>query len=132
MNVYIAAPWKDRVTMPDVAAQLENAGHTITHKWWLTENGGDVPVRGDDRTTFMSEMANQDFDGVMSADIVVLINSCKSEGKSVEQGIALAFDKDIIAVGKRGEFSNNVFHYMDNYIWVDSVEEAIKELDNVS
>ena len=130
-KVYIAAPWRDKTKMPEIARQVEAAGHTITHKWWLVE---DVPE--DTRSMEDSkEQALDDVYGVMSADLMILINSAKSEGKSLEQGVAIADGKDIIAVGKLGEFSKNVFHYLENYHWVDTLQEGLEwlalEISNV-
>lgn len=121
MKLYLAAPWVDRGEMTAISAQLEAAGHEITHKWWEVEE----IEEGEGSIEILREQAARDFMGVWTCDKMVLINSKKSEGKAVEQGIALALDKDIIAVGKLGEQSKNVFHYLLNYKWVPTVEEAI-------
>lgn len=127
MRVYIAAPWRDKAIMPDIASKFLNAGHVVTHAWWKTE---DIPEN--ERTVeALRKQAQWDVEGVKAADLVVVLNSSKSEGKSVEQGIAIADKKPILAVGKRGEHSANVFHYLINYKWVDSVDEALKVLDTI-
>ena len=46
--------------------------------------------------------------------------------KIVEQGIAIERDIPIVTIGKRGEHSNNVFPYLSNYRWVETLPEAIK------
>lgn len=124
MKVYLAGPWIYKGDMAEIAAQFERAGHTITHKWWLIEN---IPEneRSIDLLRIQAEM---DVQGVRDADVVVVMNSAKSEGKAVEQGIAIAMDKNIIAVGTRGEVSVNVFHYLLNYLWVKTVQEALDAL----
>lgn len=127
MRIYIAAPWKDKEIMPAVADRVEGAGHTITHKWWEAE---DTPE--DDRTVeILRQQAIKDVTGVKTADLVLVINSAKSEGKSLEQGVAIGDNKPIVIVGKRGEFSKNVFHYLDNYRWVETVGEALEILDTI-
>jgi len=83
-----------------------------------------------DRETKLRGHAQDDFRGAASAEALILLSSAKSEGKATEQGIALAKGIPIIAVGKRGEFSN-IFHYLHNYRWVASVEEAIDELGRI-
>ena len=124
MKVYIAAPYKDKTKMSKIAEKVTAAGHTITHAWW------DVEVSDEKNPTAkeLRRQAEADVEGVRRADVVLLINSAKSEGKSLEQGIAIADRKPIIAVGKLGEFSKNVFHYLRNYTWVTTVEEGIDEL----
>lgn len=121
MRLYLAAPWIDRHEMPHIASRFEQAGHTITHKWWEVE----VVEENELSVEILRQQAARDFVGVWECDKLVLINSKKSEGKAVEQGIALALDKDIIAVGRLGEQSKNVFHYLLNYTWVPTIEEAI-------
>jgi nucleoside 2-deoxyribosyltransferase len=121
MRLYIAAPWIHRDDMPTIAAQFEEAGHTVTHKWWEAKSIPESKWTADG----LCSQAVADRDGVLTADVVVLINSARSEGKAVEQGIAIAQGKHIIAVGERGALSMNVFHYLPNYIWVATVEEAI-------
>lgn len=127
MRVYIAAPWVDRANMPEISQRLEARGHLITHKWWEAE---DTPegVRAD---SVLRQQAINDVAGVKNADIVLVINTAKSEGKSLEQGIAIADNKPIIIVGKLGEHSKNVFHYLDNYRWVYTVDHALEILDTI-
>ncbi len=124
MKIYLAAPWVDREQMPAIADELEARGHKITHPWWTVEvDDMDVPAH--------KKCAQQDVAGVFHADAVLLINSKKSEGKSVEQGIAIALGRPIVAVGKLGEHSQNVFHYLDDYHWVDSLSEAYRVIDRL-
>lgn len=121
MNLYLAAPWADRAQMGAISTQFEQAGHRITHKWWECE---DVPE--DQKNDALHRWhATLDRDGVLRADRLILINTSKSEGKAVEQGIAMTANIPIIAVGKLGGISKNVFHYLPDYTWVDYVEEAV-------
>lgn len=124
MNIYIAAPWKDRGPIPWIASELEDRGHKITHKWWEYE-GTDQTAESHE---FLRECAIHDVEGVLNADVVLLINSSKSEGKAVEQGLAIAAGKTIIGVGQNGE-SMNVFHHLDNYKWVEGIEAAYDAIE---
>lgn len=123
MKVYIAAPWVDKAMMEIYAQPLEAAGHVITHKWWDVEGAaeGDSP----EVLAYHRKNAELDYQGVKDAKLLILVNSSKSEGKAVEQGIAISDRKPIIAIGKRGETSKNVFHYLPNYIWVDTLDKAL-------
>ena len=129
MKIYVAAPWDDRYAAADAAKKLERAGHTITHKWWdheskLGDKGYDFPREK------LAKFALTDYFGVINADLVFLVNSAKSEGKAVEQGVALAEEKPIIAIGKLGEFKN-IFHYLPNYFWFSTVDEGINAIEGV-
>lgn len=128
MRIYIAGPWIERQNMPAIAARIEAAGHTITHKWWEAEDTKEGFEASHD---ILAQQAGWDLNGVRDADLVFLVNSQKSEGKSVEQGIALAADKPILAVGKLGEHSKNVFHYLSNYKWVDTIDDAMMVLSTI-
>jgi nucleoside 2-deoxyribosyltransferase len=126
MKVYLAGPWSDRALMGPIAQQLDDRGHKITHPWWIVEK--DIPdFEWDDR---LREHALLDIQGVMNADVVLLINTKQSEGKAVEQGVAIACHIPIIAVGERGKPYLNVFHWLDNYTWCTSIDEAIAFLDS--
>jgi nucleoside 2-deoxyribosyltransferase len=127
MYVYLAAPWIHKDQMKGIARKFVMAGHLVTHSWWLTEGEGYAGRTKEQLAGF----ALEDLNGVKEADKVVVISSAKSEGKAVEQGIALALGKPIIAVGKLGEFPN-IFHYLPEYTWVETVEDAIEELSHVS
>lgn len=127
MIIYIAAPWADREKMPEISKRFEDEGHGITWKWWLTED-----IKESARTfEALQEQAFNDVKGVVDAQLVVLLNNAKSEGKAFETGLAVAQRKPIIAVGKLGAFSLNVFHYLPSFKWVDSVDEALDVLRTI-
>ena len=128
MKVYLAAPWADKSLMGDISARVEGAGHTITHKWWEVKEAKE----GDwESPSILREQAKLDVQGVRDSHLVVVFNTAKSEGKSFEQGVAVTENKPIIIVGKRGEVSKNVFHYLDNYRWVENLSEALEVLDTI-
>lgn len=107
--------------MPEIAAQFEAAGHTITERWW------EHPDLGFDKPRNLRELEDQavrDFMGVVQADALVLINSEKSEGKAAETGIAISRFIPIILVGKR----TNIFHFIPSVYPVKDVRAAIRKL----
>jgi nucleoside 2-deoxyribosyltransferase len=115
-NVYLAGPWADRAKMPAIATVFEAAGFTITHKWWLEETGQNPdPDHG-------QRCALNDLHGVCNADAVVVLNTLYSEGKAVEQGLALGQGIPLCLIGKN---PHNVFYHLDSIEKVDTVEEAL-------
>lgn len=124
MKIYLAGPWVERKIMPELALLLESNGHTITHPWWNYE--------GEDQNTetpeFLRQCAKQDVAGVENCDAVIVINTAKSEGKAVEQGLAIAFEKPIICVTPGEKPSSNIFHYLSSYQHVKTFSEAIEGL----
>lgn len=118
MRVYIAAPWNYRELAKAASSLVEAAGHTITWPWWDHECG-------DEDHAQLAELAWKDFRGVVGADVLLLLNYAKSEGKAVEQGIALLSGIPIIGVGPH---PTCIFHHVNVYTWVNTVEEAIERL----
>lgn len=130
MNVYIAAPWVHRDDAREAAKIIDAAGHIVTEAWWDHVDVGQK-FDGSDETAITDELARQaalDIIGVMNADVVVVLNLAKSEGKAVEQGIALTLGVPIIGVGQMG---SNVFQYLPQYTWVDDVVAALGVIDEL-
>lgn len=106
-----------------IAQVFEANGHSITHKWWEVEDLPEWRKSSDE----LERQAKEDLKGVLTSQRVILLNTKKSEGKAVEQGIAIAAGIPIIAIGKLGEMSANVFHYLkDSYTWVDDLTGALQ------
>lgn len=123
--MYLAAPWVSKDLMPTAAKVFEDAGFEITHKWWVHDSNLDYNS-GDE---FKAQCAHDDFMGAYNADVLVLFHTAKSEGKAVEQGIALTRGIPIIAIGERGyTTAMNIFHWMPAYTWVNGISEAIDEV----
>ena len=128
MDVYLAGPWVHRRSAVDAAALIIAAGHTITWPWWEHEGKGWAASPKD-----LAFQARKDVTAIREADVVILLNSAKSEGKAVEQGLAIAWEKPIIAVGQLGDkITLNVFHYLALYHWVPTIEDAIAHLKELS
>lgn len=117
MNVYIAAPWARRYEVPAVAAQVVAAGHTITSRWhsiWIDTDSDDPIV--------LAQEAVNDLADVAASSQMLVLNLEKSEGKAVEQGLALAFGIPIIIIG---DIRLNVFQFLPQVRLVATVEEAL-------
>jgi len=72
---------------------------------------------------FGQECATNDFNGVKNANVLVLLNSSYSEGKAVELGLALAWNKPICVIGRN---VSNVFLNFPHITKVDTPEEALE------
>jgi nucleoside 2-deoxyribosyltransferase len=120
-TIYLAAPWKDRDKAREVRDQFVAAGIECTSRWLDTHFGSDEA--GTDEQKAIEAM--HDVEDVLRADILVLWNSMKSEGKAVETGLALATAKGIVLIGER----TNVFHYL-RIPRCATVEEAIEIVRN--
>lgn len=124
-TIYIAAPWVRRDEAIEAGKQFEQAGFDVTSRWFthkgdLTDSTG---VTADPET--IRRQALDDIEDVQRADVFVVINLQKSEGKAVETGIALMEGIPIISVGPR----SNIFQAL--CVEVDSLADAIREALNV-
>ena len=105
--MYVAGPYTRREECISVMHWLESQGHHVTSRWLREE------------MQINHAAAQTDLDDVAAADVLLLLNLEKSEGKSVELGYALALGKQIVLVGAR----TNVFHHLDCVRVVERVEE---------
>jgi len=98
----------------NAAQRFEEAGLVITHPWWNLEGKEDDPV-------YLCQCAEYDVLGVVSAHVLVVLNTQKSEGKAVEQGIAIAMGIPIVLIGEK----SNIFHHLNIY-QVHDIDGAIE------
>jgi hypothetical protein len=129
MKIYLAGPWADRSRAHDTALRFEAEGFEITERWWNHVTVGTATTGSllgyepsIDEEEELKRQALIDIEAVKEAHLMVVLNFQKSEGKAAEQGIALAFNMPIIGIGQRG---SNIFQFLDNYTWVETVDEAI-------
>lgn len=126
MKIYLSGPWVERADMEEYAARLVGEGHLITHPWWDVEAGLNEAELD---APFLRGCAEADVRGVLNANVVLVINSQKSEGKAVEQGIAIANKKPILVVGKD---NTHIFQHLPFYRMVNTFDDAIETLRTIS
>lgn len=119
MRIYLAARYDRHEEMLGVAKLLEEDGHIVTSRWI---HGNHESPNND--PTDACDFALEDWNDLDEADGFVTFTELSSVGynrggRHVEFGIALAEDKFIVIVGPE----ENVFHYIDYVVKVESVEE---------
>jgi len=123
IKVYVAAPWIHRDQAINAGKVLREAGYEVTSRWFTHE--GD-PNDSTGITVELEKIQNQaieDFQDVLAADVIVVLNIAKSEGKAVETGFALAHGIDLISVGKR----SNIFQSLG--VEVETLADAVAVLN---
>lgn len=117
--VYLAGPWSDRDLARRTAARIEAWGYAISEAWWDHE----------DSTTpeELQRQALKDLDGVLRADIFVVLQAAKSEGKATETGIAIGNGMPIIVVRYDGVEATNIFHHLPGVVIVFSADEGLHD-----
>lgn len=124
MKVYIAAPWVRRPDAIAVGEQFKAAGHELTCHWFTHVSDGD-PMDATGLTcdpVSIRQQATEDIYDVLRADVLVVLNLEKSEGKAVETGVAITAGIPVVSVGKR----SNIFQSLGYE--VDTVDEALAVL----
>ena len=130
-RVYLAAAWIKGGDALVARDQLVRAGIDVTSRWLERVKGNTDPAydytKDPNYTAPDAKVeATKDIEDIEGADAVVVLNSAKSEGKAVEQGVALMLGIPIIVVGER----SNTFQYFDppKVTVVANMDEAIEVL----
>lgn len=122
--IYVAAPWMYRGEAKLVVERFRAAGIKVSSSW--VDWKGSASDERDPK--ILAREAGRDWDEVVEADFLILLNWERSEGKAIETGIALSEGIPIIGVGK----PTAVFHYLSKHIrWVSTVDQAIAEVKRV-
>jgi len=123
VRIYLAGPWVRRPEVREVAKRLEAAGHILTSRWLYEHEGNPNDASGlTSPEAYIRLQAEEDVNDVLDADVFIVLNLEKSEGKAFEMGIAYMTGRPIISVGKRF----NIFCSLGTQ--VDTVDEAIAHL----
>lgn len=128
MKVYVAAPWVRRPEAIDFGKRLVAAGHELTCHWFTHETDGD-PTDSTGITCnpiSIIQQAVEDINDVRRADVLIVLNLQKSEGKAVETGVALANKIPVISVGPR----SNIFQALG--FEVESQDDALALLTKLT
>lgn len=120
MRIYVASKFEEGPFVKKVMESLESIGHTITHDW---TGESDVGKEGDERKQFLMKCATQDLEGVLSCDLLLLLNHPHGKGMFTELGMALATRKPVIIV--KPNLATNIFFNLPECRSVDTVGEAI-------
>ena len=120
--IYVAAPWKRKDEAREAKCILEKEGFIVTSRW--IDLHGDVDKMDPSTRAYIEEQSIHDVEDVYDADVLVLLNLEKSEGKACETGMALAEGIPVILVGER----TNIFHWLPVIVQVDNLQGAISQL----
>lgn len=128
MRVYVACPWKHKHEAISAAILLRVKGYEISSRWHDLISDGKESDGSDTHPDICRQEAVHDVADVISSDVVLVLNIEKSEGKAVEQGIAIAHGIPIIVIGTR----SNVFQYLPTVRVVSTLVEASRLLASLA
>ena len=118
MRIYLAAPFNRKADTQKARAQFEAAGIDVKSDWIDFHPDGVVDAAE------LQRQAYKDLAQIDAADAFVVLNLEVSEGKASEFMFAYCNEIPCISVGP----TPNIFHHLKNVIRVETVEEAIAEL----
>ncbi len=133
MNVFVSGRIDDIESVREVMRKIVASGHKITHDWTRTDTflGGAV-----DKLNNIAESglrASKDIQGVLDADVYLLVSSNATLGKGmyVELGAALAAHQllnkiQVYIIGPMNHLS--VFYLHPAVIHKDTIEEVLAHL----
>lgn len=125
MHVYVASRLDNWPAVAEFQNQLTAAGHTITFDW--TKIPAD-PKRGLLESSELDELALKEVLAVENCDVLIALLPGRI-GTYVEIGIALAHNKPIILVGRRGDcpffWLLNVLSFMTTDCVIHYLERGI-------
>lgn len=124
MRVYVAAKFEEKDRVRQMIGVLRNMGHQITHDWTLEETQFDSSKH--ENLPYYKKCAEGDAQGVMTADVFIILTSTSGKGLYVEMGMAAAKGLPIIAVGPH---FNSIFYELPNVTKVQTIEAAYVMLE---
>jgi hypothetical protein len=117
--VYLSARYDRRSELAHYADDLEAIGYEVQARWLTNEDISVDPLSPiDEQQRIYGELAKEDVDDVMAADLVLCFTENPEKtgytrgGRHVELGIALGQGKVIFLVGPR----ENVFHWLPGVV----------------
>jgi len=126
-RVYVAAKFEEAPRAREVMDRLEKQGHIISHDWTREDTVG---LSGDDLEAYLARCANHDFIGVVTADIVLVLNHDRLFGGMVETGVALGLDKLVVVVGP--DIRDCIFWHLKDVYKVPDVDSGLELIDSIA
>ncbi|MFH1308331.1 MAG: hypothetical protein ABIH72_05755 [archaeon] len=130
MKFYISAKWQLVEEVRKIHKLLKEKGHEITEDWTLHNC-----VKPYDKDVKVSnELAKKDIQGVLNADVYVLLSDNKGIGKYIELGAALASN---VLAGKPliyviGSLNNqSQFYFHPEVRLKRNFDEVLEEVDKL-
>ena len=102
-KIYVAGPWVYRTYVREVAQRLEHEGHEVVSRWYNRDDAG-----ADEYST----QAVQDLVELDQANLFVVFNAAKSEGKSFEAGYAHGRGIPTVVVGPITAPGTCIFYHL--------------------
>lgn len=128
MKIYVASAFANKDEAREVMAILRAIGHEITHDWTEKELDTSWPKYTQDN--YLLECGVRDWEGVMSADALVLVNHEKCRDAMAEFGMAIGAGKPAIVY--HSERRGSVFYGVDLVWRADSLPALLEIVTGIA
>lgn len=122
MRVYVASAFGNLAEAREVMAALRAAGHVITHDW--TQDRLEPDWTPEQKDAYLQNSGRKDFEGVCTANALVLVNHADCRDSMTEFGIALGLYTPVYVLHRERRAS--VFFHRATH--VSSIAELLWEI----
>ncbi len=122
MKLYFAGRTSSAAAINTMIEQAEEDGHEITYKWTESDLLYTRPYPID----FAGPEAKKELDGVLAAEVFVLISDKAGTGMYVELGFALAQNMTIYSVGEHHD--TTLFQHLPEIKRVNTFADVLDDL----
>jgi len=103
MKFYIASSMNNKAEVREVMSILIALGHQISHDW--TDHEVDRQQSEQEQRTFLERCGFDDYEGVLKADAVILVNHAECHDSMAEFGMAVGANKPVCVYHPSRRFS---------------------------
>ena len=119
ISVYVAGKFQERIRLREVMEGLRKEGFEITHDWTWEDEGSVPPA---ELPAYLDQCAQNDLNGVLIADFVLLFGHPELKGALIEAGFALGRRIPVLVI-EAEKMSYNIFTRL--FVPVTDVAAAI-------
>ncbi len=125
MKIYVAGKWEQRELINGFIRRLKALGYQITHNWTHEDDSG---LEGEARENYLVSCAQDDLEGVLRADVLLVFHHPGGQGLFVEVGAALATRRiPVLVIGDDGG-RTPIFYRLPQVKRMETWDEVLREL----
>lgn len=125
MKIYVASSFHNKDEVRAAQMMLRDHGHEISHDWTPDVAPGE---RGSDQwNRYLWNSGRKDYDGIMSADAMVILNDIRGRDMLTEYGMAMGRGIPVFFLRATAFLSTfvSVFLYCPNVVICDTMADVL-------
>lgn len=125
MKIYVAGKWEQRGMIAEHIRILKCLGYQVTHNWTTESDEG---LEGENRENYLRSCAEDDLEGVLRADVILVFHHPQGQGLFVETGVALATRRIPVLVLGDDAGRAPIFYHLPQVKRLGTWDETLREL----